>query len=136
MTDPQGIPTLRTAYDVTIRSAYTQQSLSSPVAVAGQAATRGEVEKIKRYSDRCQAQTPPIRFVPLAFDTTGAAGPETLKTLRSLARQASCHSALSDADALRIIRTHISCTLMKYLALQINTRSSASQMVSYLPPSL
>ena len=42
VTDPHGIPTLRTAYDVTIRSAYTQQSLSSPVAVAGQAATRGD----------------------------------------------------------------------------------------------
>ena len=133
--DSYGLPTLRTAYDVTVRSAYTQQNLASKVHEGGEAASRGEAEKIKRYDERCKAQTPPITFVPLAFDTTGAAGPETLKTLRSLARQASCHSSLSDADALRIIRAHVSSTLMKYLALQINARSSASQTVGFLPPS-
>ena len=114
--DAHGLPLLRTAYDVTIRSAYTKENLASAVREAGSAAARGETAKMQRYDARCKAQTPPITFVPLAFDTTGAAGPSTLKTLRSLARHASCHSGLSDADALRILRTHVSSTLMKYLA--------------------
>ena len=136
MRDAAGLPTTRMAFDVTVRSAYTRQNLSKAVQEGGMAAAQGESDKNKRYAARCQAQQPPISFFPLAFDTTGAAGPETQKTLRTLARQASCNSGYSDADALRIIRTHVSSTLMKYFALQINTRSSASQAMSSLPPLL
>lgn len=47
--DAQGLPTVRTAYDVTVRSAYTQQNLSAKVSESGQAVARGEASKIRRY---------------------------------------------------------------------------------------
>ena len=100
----------------------------------GLAAKRGEIAKIRKYAARCAAQNPPIRFIPLAFDTTGAAGPETHKTLRDIARRASCHSGLSDQDALRLIRTHVSSTLMKYFALQVNVRGTGPPRINFLPP--
>ena len=119
--------TLRTAFDVMLRSAYMQKNLGTKVLEGGMAAARGEARKNKKYAERCKAQTPPIQFVPLALGTTGAAGPETLKTLQTVTRQTIWYAGLSDTDALRLIRTHVSSTLMKYLALQINLQSSASQ---------
>ena len=132
--DADGLPTVRIAYDVTIRSAYTRENLDKRVTEGGMAANRAEAAKIAKYAARCAAQHPPITFVPLAFDTTGAAGPETQKTLRHLARKASCHAGISDADALRIIRAHISSALMKYFALQVNVRGSGPRSVDFLPP--
>ena len=131
--DALGIPFKRTAYDVTVTSAFTKENLNANVSCGGQAAARAEGKKFAKYADRCAAQTPPVTFVPLAFDTTGAIGPETLKTLRRLARRASCHSGLSDSKALSSVFTHISCALMKFVALQVLIRYNPFPAVQTLP---
>lgn len=97
--EANALPLLRTAYNVTIRSACTKENLALAVHDAGSAAARGETAKTRCLDEGCNAQTPTITFVPLGLDTTGAAGPSTLQTLRILARQGSWHSEFSDADA-------------------------------------
>lgn len=46
------------------------------------------------------APTPPYAFDLSAFNTTGAIGPETPKTLRAIARGACCQSGISDAKVV------------------------------------
>lgn len=112
--------------DVTVGSAYTQPHLAVRARERVLAAAQAEKKKMTRNAARSAAQKPPMRVLPLASDTTGALGPGTLGTARQLARKASSHARVFEADALRKILTSLSSTLMKNLALQVNVRSKSS----------
>lgn len=125
--DEEGLPTSRKAYDITIRSPYTTSHLAASSREAGATARMAEEAKMTRYSEACASLQPPIQFEPLAFDCTGSIGPRTMKTIQRLARTTSCYGGAPDDVALRQIQTTISTTLMKYFALQVNSRMTVPE---------
>lgn len=56
--DSDGLPTTRTAVDVTIRSAYTQHKPGSRVTAWAMSAASGEAAENERHADSCKAQQP------------------------------------------------------------------------------
>ena len=115
-TPPAGAPPERpVAYDVTIRSPYRRGSLSLAARGLAGAAEAAHVDKLRvharivRDAFHLQSDAPlPLldwAFVPLAFDTLGAASARTMATLETIAHRISTRTCSSYGTAkLRLLQ--------------------------------